>query len=79
VAGTYEIVTRNGAGGERVRHYTSEDGLAPGSVVALGGRYWLVEHVAEGRVHAVPARYRALPPDLDARSVADRVPVAPVL
>jgi len=58
MAETYEIATRNGAGAVRVRRYTSEDRLAPGSVVALGGRYWLVERVAEGRLHAAPARYR---------------------
>jgi hypothetical protein len=54
----YEIVTRDRSGREHVRRYTSEDALAPGSVVALGGRYWLVERVEQARVQAVPARYR---------------------
>jgi hypothetical protein len=58
VATTYEIVTRNRAGAEHVRRYTSEDTLAQGSVVALGGRYWLVDRVDHDRLHAVPARYR---------------------
>jgi hypothetical protein len=55
---SYEIVTRNRAGREHVRRYTSEDALAPGSIVLLGGRYWLVERVEEPRVYAKPARYR---------------------
>jgi hypothetical protein len=58
VAATYEIVTRNRAGHEHTRRYTSEDALAPGSVAVLDGRYWLVERVEEPRVYAKPARYR---------------------
>jgi len=58
VAASYEIVTRNRAGGEHARRYTSEDALVPGSIVLLGGRYWLVERVEEPRVYARPARYR---------------------
>ena len=55
---TYDLVTRDRSGQEHARRYTSEDGLAPGSVVDLGGRYWLVEHLADGRAQAVAARYR---------------------
>ena len=55
---SYELVTRDRAGREHVRRYTSEDLLAPGSIVFLGGRYWLVERVEQTRVEARPARYR---------------------
>jgi hypothetical protein len=41
-----------------VRRYVAEEPLAPGSVVALAGRYWLVESVDDGRAQARPARYR---------------------
>jgi hypothetical protein len=55
---SYEIVTRDRAGHEHVHRYTSEDALEPGSVVLLGGRYWLVERVEDSRVRVRPARYR---------------------
>jgi hypothetical protein len=55
---SYEIVTRDRSGREHVRPYQSEDALAPGSVVLLRGRYWLVERVERSRGHAQPARYR---------------------
>ena len=58
LAVTYEIVTRNRAGYEHTRPYTSEESLAPGSVVVLDGRYWLVEQVEQSRVETRPARYR---------------------
>jgi hypothetical protein len=58
MATTYEIVTRNRAGREHTRSYTSEEPLEPGSVVELGGRYWLVERLEEPRVYTTPARYR---------------------
>jgi hypothetical protein len=58
VAVSYEIVTRNRAGHEYTRRYTSEDSLGPGSIVLLDGRYLLVERVEEPRVYAKPARYR---------------------
>jgi hypothetical protein len=54
---SYEIVTRDRSGREHVRRYDSEDALAPGSVVLLRGRYWLVERIDRSRVHARPARY----------------------
>jgi hypothetical protein len=55
---SYEIVTRNRAGSEHTRRYTSEDALAPGSIVLLGGRQWLVERVDGSLAYAEPARYR---------------------
>lgn len=55
---SYELVTHDRTGAERVHPYTSEDALEPGSVVSLGGRYWLVERVEDARADAVPARYR---------------------
>jgi hypothetical protein len=58
VAASYDIVTRSRTGREHAHPYTSEDTLAPGSIVPLGGRYWLVERVEEPRVFAAPARYR---------------------
>jgi hypothetical protein len=58
LAFSYELVTHNRLGREHVRPYTSDDALEPGSVVRLGGRYWLVERVEQARVQARPARYR---------------------
>jgi hypothetical protein len=58
VALSYELVTRGHEGREHTRPYTSEDTLSPGSIVSLGGRYWLVVAVEQSRVEAVPARYR---------------------
>ena len=55
---TYEVVTVNRAGMERRRPYTADDQLAPGSVIRLDGRDWLVESAEDGRVVARPARYR---------------------
>ena len=56
MAVSYEIVTHDGTGRERVHPYTGEDALAPGSVVLLGGRYWLVDRVEQARVQTQPAR-----------------------
>jgi hypothetical protein len=58
VASTYEVVTVNRAGREHRRPYTGETELAPGSVIRLDGRDWLVEAVEDGRAAAKPARYR---------------------
>jgi hypothetical protein len=55
---SYRIVTSDDAGRERTREYTSEETLAPGAVISLGGRYWLVGRVEQNRVQAHPARYR---------------------
>lgn len=54
----YDIVTHDRAGRERIRPYTGEGALAPGSVVLIGGRYWLVERIEQDRVKTRPARYR---------------------
>ena len=60
----YEVVTRNSLGKERARPFVPEDELAPGAVLALAGRYWLVVRVeadgghADPRAYATPARYR---------------------
>jgi hypothetical protein len=67
VAVSYELVTRDRAGSEHVRHYLSEDELAPGSIVVLGGRYLLVESIDGARVLAAPARYRLTLRHPDAR------------
>jgi hypothetical protein len=58
MAVSYELVTRNRAGREHLHRYTSDDALAPGSVLVLDGRYWLVDRVDQQRVSAKPARYR---------------------
>jgi hypothetical protein len=58
VANTYEVVTVNRAGREHRRPYTAESDLAPGSVIRVDGRDWLVESVEDGRAAAKPARYR---------------------
>lgn len=55
---SYTLVTHDRAGREHARPYTSEDLLAPASIVLLGGRYWLVERVEQTAAHARPARYR---------------------
>jgi hypothetical protein len=47
---SYEIVTHDRTGRERVHPYTGEDALAPGSVVLIGGRYWLVDRIEQTRV-----------------------------
>jgi hypothetical protein len=57
----YEIVRVNRLGKERVQPFVSADELAPGSVVTLDGRDWLVDAVEDGdtvRVIVKPARYR---------------------
>jgi hypothetical protein len=64
VAFGYEVVTRDRAGKERSRKYAWEGAPAPGDLIRLDGRDWLVERIepdgAElaGRVFAKPARYR---------------------
>jgi hypothetical protein len=58
MAFSYRLVTHDRTGREHARPYTSEDPLAPGLVVLLGGRYWLVERVDDAVVEARPARYR---------------------
>jgi hypothetical protein len=58
VARTYDVVTRRRAGGERLHRYATDDPLAPGAILRLDGRDWLVDSVVEGRLLAKPARYR---------------------
>jgi hypothetical protein len=47
VADSYEIVTYDRTVRERVHSYTAEDALAPGSVVLIEGRYWLVDRLLD--------------------------------
>jgi len=62
----YELVTVVRPGRERARPYSLEEELAPGRLIKLDGRDWLVERVEEpspedgqpARVVAKPARYR---------------------
>jgi hypothetical protein len=58
LSASYEITTQDRSGREHVRPYNSEDVLAAGTVVLLGGRYWLLDRVDGSRGHARPARYR---------------------
>ena len=58
---SYDVVTVNRAGNERVHPFVSDEALAPGAVVRLSGRDWLVEQIEDGepvRATAKPARYR---------------------
>lgn len=61
---TYHVETRTRTRASRVHAYTTDDALAPGSVLRLDGRYWLVERVEQAetdapeRLVAKPARYR---------------------
>jgi hypothetical protein len=64
---SYEVVTVARDGVQRVHSYSTEDGLAPGGVLRIAGRDWLVERVEAPepgsdsqpeRVIAWPARYR---------------------
>ena len=63
---TYDVVTRNRLGKERVREFVASDPLEAGSVLFLEGRYWLIDRVepdgdrAVGRLFAKPGRYRIL-------------------
>jgi hypothetical protein len=60
----YEVVTVNRAGIEHRHEFVTTDELAPGDVVLLAGRYWLVERMepdgSPPRAFAKPARYRLL-------------------
>jgi hypothetical protein len=62
----YEIVTVNRTGIERRHQYATGDELAPGDVVMLEGRHWLIERMETpnagmpARAFAKPARYRLL-------------------
>jgi hypothetical protein len=60
----YEVVTQPPSGRERAQRYASDEPLAPGDVLQLRGRFWLVASVEPdgpepaGRAIAKPARYR---------------------
>jgi hypothetical protein len=60
----YEVVTISRDGFERVHEYSSEEGLDPGDVLLLKGRWWLIERIEpspESRpahAFAKPAVYR---------------------
>jgi hypothetical protein len=56
--GAYEVVVVHRTGKEHVHSYTTEDPLAPGEVVRLEGRHWLVARIEGARAEAKPARYR---------------------
>ncbi len=64
MARTYEVVTRNRVGKERVREFVSSDPLDVGSVMFLDGRWWLIERAesngddVQARLFAKPGRYR---------------------
>jgi hypothetical protein len=55
---TYQVVTRNRAGVERVHPYTVDEPLEPGDVIRVSGRDWLIERIEDERAFAQPARYR---------------------
>ena len=55
---TYQVVTRNRTGTERVHPYTVDEPLEPGAVIRAGGRDWLIERIEGERAFALPARYR---------------------
>jgi hypothetical protein len=55
---TYEVVTVKRAGASHSHAYSSETELGPGDIVVLGGRFWLISEVEDGRATATPARYR---------------------
>jgi hypothetical protein len=61
MARTFEVVSRRRDGSERKRRFTTQDALEPGAVLALEGRWWLVERTEDGdppRANVTPARYR---------------------
>lgn len=58
MAQTYHVETHTRAGTSRVHEYTTQDALAPGAVLRLDGRYWLVERAEPAGDGATPARYR---------------------
>jgi hypothetical protein len=55
---SYTLVMHDRAAREHTHRYTSGEPLVPGSVVLLGGRYWLVDQVNDPTVRVHPARYR---------------------
>lgn len=63
VALTYEVITVARPGKERAHKYASDENLAPGDVILVKGRFWLVEETGPAgdgslpRAVAKPARY----------------------
>jgi hypothetical protein len=55
---TYEIVTVTRVGASRPHAYSPENELRPGDIVVLGGRFWLIAELDDGKATATPARYR---------------------
>lgn len=56
----YEVRVQKRGGREHAREYASEELLAPGDVIRLQGRYWLIQDVEEAGEGA-PARALAKP------------------
>jgi hypothetical protein len=60
----YSVLVHTRAGADRLHDYSTDEPLAPGAVLRLAGRSWLVERVepqeggAPARAVARPARYR---------------------
>jgi hypothetical protein len=70
MAFSYLFITRDRRGRAQVGSYTSQEALVPGSVVLVGGRFWLVERVEDAAVEARPARYRLTLRHTDGREEA---------
>jgi hypothetical protein len=65
MARAYEVVTVTRRGTQRAHRYTADHALAPGEVLRLDGRFWLLAELEPGgeadlagRGRATPARYR---------------------
>jgi hypothetical protein len=67
---SYTLVMHDRAAREQTHRYTSGDPLVLGSVVLLGGRYWLVDQVNGAAVQSRPARYRLILRHPDGREEA---------
>ena len=57
---TYDVVTSSRSGHDRTHHFDAEGELAPGGVVRVEGRDWLIDRIEGERAIARPARYRML-------------------
>jgi hypothetical protein len=55
---TYDVVTRGRQGSDRTHRFNADGTLAPGEVVHVEGRDWLIDRVEGDRAIARPARYR---------------------
>ena len=54
----YEVVAHTRSDLERIHRYAADEPIAPGRVLRLDGRPWVVERVDGRRAFAKPARYR---------------------